>query len=98
MALNRYQFTKKDMQDRFTTTRLPSIPQSPDDRYIFSREGDRLDQLAFEFYEEPRYWWIIAIANNLGKGTLNVEPGLQIRIPFPIDTMMDKLQNAENNK
>jgi len=98
MALDRYQFTKKDMLDRYTTTRLPSIPQSPDDRYIFSREGDRLDQLAFEFYEEPRYWWIIATANNLGKGTLNVEPGIQIRIPFPIEGLLDQLQEAELNK
>mgnify|MGYP003132115099 CR=1 FL=1 len=81
MALNRYEFTKKDVQDKFTTSRLPSIPQSSDDRYIFSREGDRLDQIAYEFYQEARYWWIIAVANNLGKGTLSVKPGIQLRIP-----------------
>ena len=98
MALDRYQFTKKTKQDKFFTARLPKIPKTPDDRYIFSREGDRLDQLAFEFYEEPRYWWIIATANNLGKGTLNVEPGIQIRIPFPIEGLLDQLQEAELNK
>ena len=68
------------------------------DLYIFSRDGDRLDNLANDFYKDPRYWWIIAQANNLGKGTLTIPSGLQIRIPFPIDNLLTDLREVEENK
>ena len=100
MALNRYQFTKKDNQSKFITARLPKgIPTSDTDRYIFSREGDRLDLIANDFYDDPTYWWVIAEANTgLGKGTLAVPAGIQLRIPFPIGNILTLLQNAEENK
>ena len=81
MAFDRYQFTKKDEQSRWLTSKLPNIPILTTDRFIFSREGDRLDIISNEFYQDPRYWWIIAEANpGLGKGTLAVPPGRQLRI------------------
>tara|TARA_B100000700_G_C14799726_1_gene739951 strand:- start:31 stop:378 length:348 start_codon:yes stop_codon:yes gene_type:complete len=33
------------------------------DSYIWTR-GDRFYKLAFDFYSEPEYWWIIALFNN----------------------------------
>ncbi len=99
MALDRYQFTKKDNQSRWLVSRLPNIPTQDSDRFIFSREGDRLDSIANEFYQDPRFWWVIAEANpGLGHGTLNVSPGRQLRIPFPIDNLLDLIQEAEENK
>jgi phage tail protein X len=99
MALDRYQFTKKDAQSKWLVSRLPDIPIQASDRFIYSREGDRLDSLANEFYNEPRYWWVIAEANpGLGHGTLSVSPGRQLRIPFPIGNLLDLLQDAERSK
>ena len=43
--------------------------------------GDRLDTLAFKYYQDSSLWWIIARANNIGKGDLTVPIGKQIRIP-----------------
>ena len=80
MAFNRYEFSKQE-QKRYKTTVLPTIEKTFEDRYIFSREGDRLDLLAYEFYGDSRNWIILALANNLGKGTLIVPPGIQLRIP-----------------
>lgn len=49
---------------------------------ILSQEGDRLDILAKEYYNDESLWFVIAKTNNLGKGSLNVPPGLIIKIPF----------------
>jgi nucleoid-associated protein YgaU len=97
MALDRYQFTKTD-QDKYRTTRYPKLPKQQSDLYVISREGDRLDLLANEFYKDPRYWWVLAEANNVGKGTMIVPSGLQLRIPFPITDLLDRLREVEENK
>ena len=83
--IDRHEFNKqmtiKEKGRVYSSTQLPTIERSPEDRFIFSRTGDRLDNLAFQFYGDPRHWIIIAIANNLGKGTFDVPPNLQLRIP-----------------
>ena len=70
---------------RYNTLPLPVIPVRDTDLYIISREGDRLDSLSQQFYSTPEFWWVIAQANALGKGSLAVQPGVQIRIPSPVD-------------
>jgi nucleoid-associated protein YgaU len=70
-----------------------------DDTKILSQEGDRLDLLAKEFYGDESLWFVIAKANNLGKGSFNVPAGKVIRIPFydeyvGIRTLMDN-ENME---
>ena len=85
MATDRYEFIKRSIIKGkgkvLNTARMPLIPPSPDDRFIFSRIGDRLDNLAFQFYGDPRHWIVLAIANKLGKGSLNVPANIQLRIP-----------------
>lgn len=99
MSVNRYISAKKKDNDRLSTTRYPKFPRKATDLYIVSRELDRLDQLAAEFYEDPRYWWVLAEANpQLGKGTLLVPPGLQLRIPYPITDITVQLRNAEDDR
>lgn len=61
---------------------IPSTIPDSRDTYFYSREGDRLDLLANEFYNDVTLWWVIASANNLGKGTLAITPGKLIRVPF----------------
>jgi len=95
--MDRYQYTKTD-RDKYNITRYPQFPKQQSDLYIISREGDRLDLLANEFYKDPRYWWVLAHANNIGKGTMMVPAGLQIRIPFPITDLLDRLREVEENK
>lgn len=59
----------------------PNIPYDPKDIYVRSVTGDRLDLLAHQFYKNVSYWWIIAYANNIGKGTMIIPPNSQVRIP-----------------
>ena len=59
----------------------PSIAVDSSDFYIVTNETMYLDSLAFKYYKDTSLWWIIALANNLGKGRLSVPAGLQLRIP-----------------
>ena len=63
------------------TTLLPIIEPNVDDIYIIGQVGDRLDNLAFKYYQDSSLWWIIARANNIGNGSLTVPIGIQLRIP-----------------
>jgi hypothetical protein len=85
--MNRYQDLSiiKDQNGRrkFKTTFMPYIDKSDNDIYVITDPSDRLDLLANQFYNDSTGWPIIATANNLGQGTLNVEAGIQIRIPDP---------------
>jgi hypothetical protein len=67
------------------TTILPVVPLSPDDTYIETTSLDRLDKLAYIFYDDSTLWWIIASANGLGKGSLIVPEGTKLRIPSKIN-------------
>ena len=60
----------------------PQIPKQSDDIYVVCSFGERLDLLAWKYYQNVEYWWIIAAANpELRKDSLNLEIGVQIRIP-----------------
>jgi len=99
--MDRYQYTKITAKDQtLKTTALPNVPFQDTDLFIISRDGDRLDLLANEFYQDPSLWWFIAQANSIGKGTVVVPAGQQIRIPNPIDNtfVLDILRDAEENR
>ena len=85
--MNRYQYVidtrldSKKRRKKYNSSLPPKIIQSPNDYYIISREGDRLDNIAYEYYKDASQWWVLAQANHLGKGSLNVPPGIRLRIP-----------------
>jgi hypothetical protein len=96
--ISRYDFSKIKQSDTGKRVResltLPVIEDRDDDVYIITNTTDRLDSLAFRFYGNAKYWWIIAIVNNLGKGTIVVEPGLQLRIPANPSVVITELDNS----
>lgn len=88
---------KDKMGKRFrVTTLLPVIPDGEDDIYIISRVGDRLDNLAHEYYGDSSLWWIIARASNLGKGDLTIPVGTQVRIPQDVQSIIE-IYNSLNS-
>lgn len=76
--------TRWDGKEVYKSTVYPAINKSSSDLLITAGEMDSLDTLAFKYYNDPTLWWIIASVNNIGKGRLSVETGLQIRIPTNI--------------
>jgi nucleoid-associated protein YgaU len=72
---------KESKVRRISTIMYPEFFTGSDTR-IISQDGDRLDVLAKEFYGDERYWFVIARANNLGKGSMHIPPGEIILIPY----------------
>lgn len=68
----------------YSTVNLPVIPVSDNDIYITAHADTKLDVLAYEYYKNSSYWWLIARANNIGFG-YSVPAGKQIRIPVNIE-------------
>tara|TARA_R100001015_G_C4635368_1_gene204997 strand:- start:8311 stop:8610 length:300 start_codon:yes stop_codon:yes gene_type:complete len=96
--MNRGQFTNKHIKDgkmRYNQTLLSTIPKNPNDIYVITVVGDRLDLISNTYYGSPNFWWIIAAANNVGLGTTAVAGGIQLRIPAEtgaLATLMERLQ------
>lgn len=67
----------------------PEIKVSPNDVYIISTSTDRLDLLAFDYYNDSQLWWVISKANpnKVKRDSLFLNPGLQIRIPSNIEAI-----------
>ena len=53
------------------------------DIYLLAQEGDRLDNLANEFYGDPTLWWFIARINHLN--TINIPAGTSLRLPVSLE-------------
>tara|TARA_Y100001963_G_scaffold160122_1_gene268022 strand:+ start:3883 stop:4188 length:306 start_codon:yes stop_codon:yes gene_type:complete len=88
---------KKTSNMVLATVIYPEIPLRNNDVYITSKEGDRLDLLAYRYYQTPSLWWIIAHANKLGKKGMSINPGLQIRIPTAVEKILDDYKTLNNN-
>jgi len=77
-----------------SSTRYPDIPLDIEDVYIITQYGDRLDNLANQFYGDSTLWWILSVANpDLPNDSLYPPLGYQLRIPSFIT---DILKNFEN--
>ena len=59
----------------------PNIPLRGDDVYVATETGDRLDTLAYQYYEDASLWWIIASANNIHNAPFGLKDGTILRIP-----------------
>ena len=79
---------RKDGKRFMLTTIYPAISKRYDDIFIYAKETDRLDTLALQFYSDPNLWWIIGQINKLGKGSLEIPPGMQLRIPRDITQIL----------
>ena len=53
----------------YNTIIIPNPDIDSSDIYIQTTTSDRLDRLAYIFYEDETLWWLIATANGLGKGS-----------------------------
>ena len=63
----------------YKTTIYSSIPESDKDIWVITQQGDRLDTLAHQFYNDTNLWWYIAKANNLS--FMTIPTGTSLRIP-----------------
>lgn len=79
------------------STRYPDIPLSENDVFLYTIRGDRLDNLAYQFYGDPSLWWIISIANpDLPNDSLYPTLGFQLRIPSDINQVLNDFEQLNS--
>tara|TARA_Y100001970_G_C14096475_1_gene782982 strand:- start:317 stop:580 length:264 start_codon:yes stop_codon:yes gene_type:complete len=64
------------------TTYIEIPEQHPDDRWVVTTMGDRLDLLAKQYYGNQHLWYFIAKVN--GINTVTVDAGIKLRLPKTI--------------
>ena len=74
----------------FKSKFYPNIPLSETDDYVITTIGDRLDSLAYSYYNDVNLWWIISAANNNAtNGSMFPVPGTQLRIPTDLNYVLN---------
>ena len=81
----------------YKTTIYPSITPQDTDLQVVSNSEDYLDSLALKYYGDPSLYWIIALANKLGKGRLSVPPGIILRIPVDVNTIVGQFSKLNSD-
>lgn len=74
---------KKEGKRYYKPIKYPNIPLSSNDIHVITTIGDRLDSLAYQFYNDSSLWWVISSANpdQIRRDSFNLKSGLEIRIP-----------------
>jgi hypothetical protein len=87
--------TKKlnDGRNVYRSRIYPEIPVSDNDIYVASETGDRLDTLAYQYYNNSSYWWIIAAANNIHNAPFGLKDGTILRIPQNYIEIVNKFKD-----
>ena len=78
----------------YKNLKYPDIPFTSNDIYVITTIGDRLDSIAYQFYNDVRLWWIIATANPqvIRRDSYNLKPNLEIRIPANTSEIVKKFE------
>ena len=101
--MNRYpnNLIRKDRPNSpryFGTTKYPFIRENINDLYIITLQGDRLDNLANQFYGDPTLYWIFQQANdNLNRDSLYPPVGIQMRIPVDVAQILNDFDELNLN-
>ena len=100
--MKRYATTKQKLDKSgirvYSTTYYPEIPIENEDTFIYAIDGDRLDSLAFQFYNDVTLYWIISIRNpnKVNFGSIYLSPGSQLAIPQDISSIVDEYRNLND--
>ena len=76
----------------------PDIPETESDIYVITTGGDRYDTLAQQFYGDSSMWWAIASSNTSKRDNLIVKPGVQLRIPFPKQKVLELYKSVNSSR
>jgi hypothetical protein len=76
----------------------PTIPADPNDTYVITTGGDRYDILAQQFYGDSSLWWVISSANVSKNDGLVVKQGVQLRIPYDINKVIEEFERINKER
>jgi len=80
-----------------SSTRYPDIPLSENDVFLYTMRGDRLDNLAYQFYGDSTLWWVLSVANpDLPNDSLYPTLGFQLRIPGNLNQILSDFEQLNS--
>lgn len=88
----------EDVGQVYETQLVPNVSRQPEDTIITTESGQRLDRLASEYYGDPTLWWVIASANELGRGDWTVPAGIQLRIPQNLSNVSNEIDSINRSR
>ena len=90
--------TTDEGKNYYKYIKYPDIPFSERDLYVITSAGDRLDKLAFQFYNDVDVWWVISSANpqTIKRDSFNLKPGIEIRIPADIESIKEEFERINS--
>ena len=65
----------------YPTTIYSQVNPQSSDIYLITVKGDRMDNIAFQYYGDASLWWIIAASNDIPQDSIFIPVGTHLRIP-----------------
>jgi len=84
-----------DGKNIYSQTYYPEIGYQESDVYIITSFEDRLDLIAYDFWGDESFWWVVAMVNDLECDSFYPPIGIQLRIPKDITAIINTF-NKEN--
>lgn len=72
----------------------PNLDPQPNDIFYTVTRMDRIDLIAYRFYNSSEAWWIIALANDLRLLPNDLRENMKLRIPAPTRVFTKILKGA----
>ena len=80
-----------------SSTRYPDIQVTENDVFLYTMRGDRLDNLAYQFYNDSTLWWVLSAANpDLPNDSLYPTLGFQLRIPGNLNQILSDFEQLNS--
>jgi|TARA_B100000902_G_scaffold398794_1_gene466911 hypothetical protein len=76
----------------------PKIEERDDDILHIVVVGERLDLLAFRYYNDSGLWWIISRANGLDPSIISPEVGLELKIPQNTGDILTRFESLNSTE
>lgn len=99
--MNRYENIKRLRDDNgkayIANPIYPTTEPTGQDVYFITKQGDRFDKMAQEFFSDSSLWWVIASENpHAYQGGIVPKLGVQIRIPANVSSTLQNYNNINN--
>ena len=82
--ISRLRFSNFEVLDGYEywgRVEYPEIREQPDDIFYRVQDSDRIDLLAYRFYGDHGWLWILALANDIDIYPTQLVSGMTLRIP-----------------
>ena len=90
MASNRYK--KMIIDGKIVRLPLVKLEKNETDYFeVYHKNRSSLDNISYQYYDDPNYVWIILMANqDYGSLEYEIPDGAILRIPFPLETVLSE--------